>query len=93
MTHDELITLLVRDHARYDTLTAVSVAVKERDEYFAMFESAHKTNAGLHLQYMEAAAERDAAREALSAIGMHLDPTEDSLQALLASFVDRGLGT
>ena len=64
MTHDELITLLVRDDARYDTLTAVSVAVKERD----------------------------AAREALSAIGMHLDPTEDSLQALIATFVDEGLG-
>ena len=64
MTHDELIALLLPSNARFDTITAVSVAVKERDK----------------------------AREALAAIAYHLDPTEDSLQALIAAFVDEGLG-
>ena len=64
MTHDELMALLLPSDLSYDTITAVSVAVKERDK----------------------------AREGLAAIAYHLDPTEDSLQALIAAFVDEGLG-
>lgn len=36
--------------------------------------------------------ERDAAREALAAILMHIDPYEDSLQATIAAFVEQGMG-
>lgn len=64
MTHDELIALLLPSNLHFDTITAVSQAIKERD----------------------------AAREALAAIAYHIDPTEDSLQALVSAFVDEGLG-